>query len=53
MSETVARRCSAKKKACNFVKNETPGQPPTLLEKRFRHKCFPKNFQKFLRSPLL
>ena len=28
-------------------------EPPTLLKKRLWHRCFPVNFAKFLRTPLL
>ena len=36
-SEAVVRRCSVKK---------------VLLKKRLRHRCFPVNFAKFLRTPI-
>ena len=50
--------------ACNFIKNETPAkvlsrafwnsfQPATLLRTRLWHRCFPMNFTKFLRTPIL
>ena len=35
--------------ACKFIKKERP-RPATLLKKRFRHRCFPANFGKFLKS---
>ena len=28
-------------------------RPPTLLKKRFWHRCFPVNFAKFLMTPFL
>ena len=29
------------------------GRPATLLKKRFRHRCFPVNFEEFVRTPFL
>ena len=39
--------------ACNFIKKETLARPSTLLKKRLWHRCFPVNFEKFLRTPFL
>ena len=43
-TEAVARRCSIKKV---FLR------PAILLKKRLWHRCFPVNFEKFLRTPFL
>ena len=43
ISEAVAWKCSVKK----------AGWPVNLLKKRVWHRCFPVNFVKFLRKPLL
>ena len=59
------RRCSVKKGVFrNFAKftgknlcqslffNKVAGlRPATLFKKRLRHRCFPVNFEKFLRAP--
>ena len=61
------RRCSIKKGVLrNFAKftgkhlcqslflNKVEGlRPSTFLKKRLRHRCFPVNFPKFLRTPFL
>ena len=46
------QRCSMKK---DVLKNFTKftGRPATLLKKRLWHRCFPKNFANFLRTPFL
>ena len=38
------------------IDRQTPAQgsqPATLLKKRLRHKCFPLNFAKYLKTPFL
>ena len=59
------QRCSVRKRVLrNFAKfrgkhlcqvlffNKVAGpEPATLLKKRLRHRCFPVNFAKFLRTP--
>ena len=35
----------------NFIK--FTGRPATLLKERLWHRCFPKNFANFLRTPFL
>ena len=66
-SRSSHRRCSVKKGVLrSFAKftrkhlcqslffNEVADlRPATLLKKRLRHRCFPVNFAKFLRTPLL
>ena len=66
ISEPVAKRCSVKKgnlrKFAKFTTkylwqslffNKVAGlRPATLLKKRLWHRCFPVNFEKFLRTPL-
>ena len=47
-------RCSVKKGVLtNFAKflGKDQAPPATLLKKRLRHRCFPVNFAKFLRTP--
>ena len=65
LSRSSHQRCSLKKGVLrNFAKltgkflcqslffNKVAGlRPATLLKKRLRHKCFPVNFVKFLRTP--
>ena len=49
--EALAQRCS---KRCKFHKTDRKNlRPATLLKKRLWHRCFPVNFVKFLRTPLL
>ena len=38
---------------CSFEKLLIVGLQPTLLKKWLRHRCFPVNFAKFLRTPFL
>ena len=49
------QRCSARKSVIiNFTKftgKHLCQSPATLLKKRLRHRCFPENFAKFLRTP--
>ena len=50
------RRCSVRKGVLrNFTKftRKHLCQSLFLLKKRFWHRCFPKNFMKFLRTPFL
>ena len=37
----------------SFFFNKVAGRSPTLLKKRLWHRCFPVNFQKFLRTHFL
>ena len=67
MNRNSQRRCSVRKGVLrNFTKftgkhlcqslffNKVAGlRPATLLKKRLRHRCFPVNFAKFLRTPFL
>ena len=42
------------KHLCQSLFNKVIGlRPATLLKKRLWHRCFPKNFAKFLRTPFL
>ena len=38
---------------CLSVFDHYVGRPATLLKKRLWHRCFPVNFEKFLRTPFL
>ena len=64
--EAVTQRCSVKKVFLEISQNpqenacarvsfliKLQAQPATLLKKRLWHRCFPVNFEKFLRTPLL
>ena len=58
MTEAVVQGCSVKKLFLEISQNsqETPvpeAARATLLKKRLWHKCFPVNFAKFLRTPLV
>ena len=62
---TVAKKCSVKKVFLEISQNSQENisarvtffflglSPATLLKKRIRHRCFPLNFVKFLRTPFL
>ena len=52
--EAIVRRCSVKNCSYSPFFNKVAGlRTVTLLKKRLWHKCFPVNFAKFLRTPLL
>ena len=38
---------------CLFLKRVAGRRPATLLKNRLRHRCFPMNFAKFLRTAFL
>ena len=62
---TVAKKCSVKKVFLEISQNSQENisarvtffflglTPAALLKKRIRHRCFPLNFVKFLRTPFL
>ena len=66
-SEAIARRCSIKMMLLKFLQNSQENTcvrvsfliklqvsaSVTLLKKRLWHSCFPVNFAKFLRKPVL
>ena len=59
ITEAVVQKCSVKKVFLKMSQNSQENirvrvlRPPTLLKKRFWHRCFPVNFAKFLRTPFL
>ena len=67
-AEAVARKCSVEKVFLEILQNSQAGKhlcqsfffnkvsglrPATLLKKRIWHRCFPANFAKFLKTPIL
>ena len=63
-TKAVARRCSVEKVFLEISQNsrkntcvrvsfltKLQARPATLLKKRLWHRCFPVNFEKFLRTP--
>ena len=58
-SEAVVRRCSLEKMLLEISQNVQENTSDTVsflikffsLKKRFWHKCFPMNFEKFLKTP--
>ena len=58
--KAVAQRCSAKKVFSKISQNSQENtrvrasfflRPAALLKKRLWHRCFPRDFTKFLRTP--